>query len=78
MIQIPVNPYRRPADGVSTRRTGSDVPVQQSTAAVQRAKAAQDRRNRYERRNRGKSANVLMDRRLGADRRGRSRIDISI
>ena len=78
MIQIPNNPYRRPVDSTNTSRTGSDSPVKQATAAVQRAKASQDRRNRYERRNRGKSATVLMDRRLGADRRGRSRIDISI
>jgi hypothetical protein len=78
MIQIPNNPYQRPVDSVSPRRSGSDAPVQQATAAVQRAKAARDRRHRYERRNRGQGKNVLMDRRLGADRRGRSRIDISI
>jgi len=78
MIQILNNPYRRPVDSVNSRRTGSDVPVQQSTAAVQRAKVVTDRRNRYERRNRGQARQVLMDRRLGADRRGRSQIDISI
>lgn len=78
MIQIPNNPYRRPVDAASPRRSGSDAPVQQATAAVQRAKAARDRRNRYERRNRSQQKTVLMDRRLGADRRGRSKIDISI
>lgn len=78
MIQIPNNPYRRPIDSVTPRRTGLDVPVQSAAAAVQRAKEASERRYRYERRNRGQQKNILMDRRLGADRRSRSRVDISI
>jgi hypothetical protein len=78
MINIINNPYRRPTDSVSPKRTGSDAPLQPMTAAAQRVKAARDRRHRYERRARGSAKKLLMDRRLGADRRDRPKIDISI
>lgn len=78
MINIINNPYRRPIDSVSPKRTGSDAPLQPMTAAAQRVIAARDRRNRYERRSRAGAKKIVMDRRLGADRRDRPNVDISI